>query len=961
MRGLRLFVALTAAAAMMISLPAAASAQGGNAYETAVLGDGAVAFWSLADASGLTAADATGNNDANYRNGPTLGATGLVSFDNAVDFDGTDDHIKVPNSTDINTGGPYDGRTIELWFNADVTFRRQVLFEEGGVTRGLSAYLFKNRVYVNAWNIKNDDVSTPWGPVWLSAPIEADTTYHLAMTIDEASGKLKAYINGSQFGQQSGVGKLFAHSARVGIGAMWDDIRYHDLSVTSNGTRNYFDGVLDNVAVYNTALSQSTIQSHTAIGGGTVGTAPSVTLVAPATETVVGGDSVLIQASATDDVDPTGSLTANFRIDGGAWQNMAFNGGSGKYEGTWDATPYSEGSHAIQVRVFDSHMASKAKGHSVIVDNISAYGDTVIADGAVAYWRLNDSSGTTAVDVVGNLDGTYTGGPALNASGLIPSDSDNAVDFDGQDDFVAIPNDTVLNSGGPYTARSVELWFEADDVNSRQVIFEEGGVTRGLATYVDQGDLYVVGWNTKNDDVTTPWGPEWVSVPVFANTAYHLVLTLDGSGDLVGYLNGLDFGTVSNVGNLFKHNAGVGLGAMDDDVRFHDGSVTNPNQDYFFDGTIDDVAVYNSVLSSSTVGAHTVLGGESVAVAPSVDQIEEPSSIETLAGTVDVFVHASDNADPSGSLVVQWRIDGGSWNATTYNGGTSHYEGSWDTTQVSDGSHTLEVRAIDSDSAVGSDSISVDVDNSSAYSAEVLSDNPVAYWRLGESSGSTAIDETGNNDATYVGGPTLGATSVVPNESDTSVDFDGVDDYVNIATSSDINTGGPYNGRTIELWFDADDITTRQVLFEEGGVTRGLSIYLDQGTLYATAWNTANDGPGTPWGPVTVSTTGHSADIWWQVVVVLDEANDALVLYLDGLEVDSDIAVGELFSHSAKVGLGAMNDDVVFFDGAVTNSGLAYFFNGQLDDVSIYNTALTSTQVGDHFTAGAGGLELEKL
>jgi len=361
---------------MMISLPAAGLAQetafGGNAYESAVIADGAVAYWSLTEASGTTATDTAGTNDANYRGGPTLGATGIVPFDNAVEFDGVDDLVKIPNSNDINTGGPYDARTVELWFNADVTFRRQVLYEEGGGTRGLAMYVLKNRAYVIAWNKKADDPTTPWGAVWLSAPIEAGTDYHLAMTIDNATGKLKGYMNGSPFGQQSGVGKLFAHSARMGIGAMWDDIRYHDKNVVDSKTRNFFDGVIDNVAVYNTALSQSTIATHTIIGGGSVGTAPTVSLVTPAAEAVVSGSSVLIQVSATDELDPTGSLTANFRINGGVWSDMSFNGDSGKYEGTWDASGYADGTHAIQVRVFDSEMASKATGHSVVVDNVGA-------------------------------------------------------------------------------------------------------------------------------------------------------------------------------------------------------------------------------------------------------------------------------------------------------------------------------------------------------------------------------------------------------------------------------------------------------------------------------------------------------------------------------------------------------------------------------------------------------------
>ncbi len=51
---------------------------------------------------------------------------------------------------------------------------------------------------------------------------------------------------------------------------------------------------------------------------------------------------------------------------------------------------------------------------------------------------------------------------------------------------------------------------------------------------------------------------------------------------------------------------------------------------------------------------------------------------------------------------------------------------------------------------------------SSAYSGAVLEKNPVAYWRLGETAGQTAADETGNgHDGTYFGNPTLGQPGAV--------------------------------------------------------------------------------------------------------------------------------------------------------------------------------------------------------
>ena len=331
--------------------------------------------------------------------------------------------------------------------------------------------------------------------------------------------------------------------------------------------------------------------------------------------------------------------------------------------------------------------------------------------------------------------------------------------------------------------------------------------------------------------------------------------------------------------------------------------------------------IYNTALSASTVslprcrrrGHHWC-----TSIAPDRGSIDS----DTVSGNIEILIHSYDDVDADGSLAVQWRLNGGAWMDTTYEPGGEHYEATLDTTQLADGSHSIEVRSIDSHSAAAWEGISVTVNNTSPYAAIVASDGAVAHWRLGEASGTTAGDAVGSNDAAYVGSPTLGVTSLLSAETDTAVDFDGVDDYVNISNSTDINVGGPWSGRTIELWFDADDITTRQVLFEEGGISRGLSIYLDDGTLYATAWNTPNDDATSPWGPVTVSTTNFSADIWWHVVVVMDEANDQLAIYVDGASQDTATGVGNLFQHVAKMGLGAMSDDVVFFDGSVTNPAL---------------------------------------
>jgi hypothetical protein len=63
------------------------------------------------------------------------------------------------------------------------------------------------------------------------------------------------------------------------------------------------------------------------------------------------------------------------------------------------------------------------------------------------------------------------------------------------------------------------------------------------------------------------------------------------------------------------------------------------------------------------------------------------------------------------------------------------------------------------------------------YPDAVLADNPVSYWRLDETSGSTATDSKGANAGTYVNGPTLNQAGALPDTiNNRAVQLDGVND-----------------------------------------------------------------------------------------------------------------------------------------------------------------------------------------
>ncbi|MCP3999122.1 MAG: LamG domain-containing protein, partial [bacterium] len=377
----------------------------------------------------------------------------------------------------------------------------------------------------------------------------------------------------------------------------------------------------------------------------------------------------------------------------------------------------------------------------------AGYGQTVLADGADVYWRLGELSGTTVVDELGGNDAVYGGSPTLGASSVIVS-SDSAVDFDGVDDWIEISNSAEINQGGPYSAKTIELWFNADNVTNRQVLMEQGSVSRGFNIYLDGGKLYAGMYNTADNGGNTPWGPVWLSTGVSLGTDYHVVMVLDGAGDLLSlYVNGALADSGSGVGDLYNHSLSA-IGAQRNWARYHTGAVQGDLN--FFDGTLDEIAVYNSVLSSGTVAAHYAAGTAN-STEPTIS-IESPTEGSSVTDTVTVVVNATDPDDPVGSLDVEVRTDGATWNTATWNGATSRYEYSWDTSLNGDGPATVEARVTDQTptTVVATPrNVTVSTPPAAGYGQTVLADGADVYWRLGELSGTTVVDELGGNDAVY--------------------------------------------------------------------------------------------------------------------------------------------------------------------------------------------------------------------
>lgn len=215
--------------------------------------DAPVAYWRLNDA-GATVVNrgSSAGIDGTYVGAPTQSQSALYTNGGSfsTQFDGTDDGINIPDSVDINNGS-HSQRTIEMVFRADSVAGRQTLYKEGGGSNNFAIYIDNGSLYIYG---RDDD---NWESGVISTPISADTTYHVALVYDQSNSSFTGYLDGNVIGAAASNGLPFpVHGADISIGYSVSNTVYHD---GADSSRNWFDGRISDVAIYNSAISNSRI------------------------------------------------------------------------------------------------------------------------------------------------------------------------------------------------------------------------------------------------------------------------------------------------------------------------------------------------------------------------------------------------------------------------------------------------------------------------------------------------------------------------------------------------------------------------------------------------------------------------------------------------------------------------------------------------------------------------------
>ncbi|WP_374982893.1 DNRLRE domain-containing protein [Streptomyces fradiae] len=250
--------------------------------------------------------------------------------------------------------------------------------------------------------------------------------------------------------------------------------------------------------------------------------------------------------------------------------------------------------------------------------------------------------------------------------------------------------------------------------------------------------------------------------------------------------------------------------------------------------------------------------------------------------------------------------------------------------------HTYRITATDGAGNVSGLSATVSATaavSAQPYASQVVADGATLYWRYDDTvTPYTADTSNGDTSGLQSGGPSQGQPGVVADGSK-SFGFDGTD--AKVYSDRRVTVGDAY---TIETWFKTTTSRGGKLIGFGNNTTRNSGRYdkhiymnnwgqlyygaYDGGTRYLSTWNRYNDGK---WHHV-VGTQGPSG----------------MTLYVDGQRVGGNSYSG----HERYAGYWHIGGDAV---GNWPSRPSSNYFAGQLDETAVYPTALTATQVANHY------------
>ena len=623
----------------------------------------------------------------------------------------------------------------------------------------------------------------------------------------------------------------------------------------------------------------------------------------------------------------------------------------------------------------------------------------------VAQWDMDEGSGSVINDKSGNgNDGTL-----VNGTTWAQGKHGTALSFDGVDDYVSVPNSSDLDITADESF-SYSLWLKTTSTGCSSCHFLIKYSPDGYSLHFNGGGIRAL-VNDSDEQILSPsyqindgnW--HYVEV-VFDRSTDYMSLYVDGIArsqtniETIGslsnlqplslmrytttYVNGqidevkiydyarteeeirLDYnaGLATHLGPSGKTCSEDPAGCMDFGLAGHwdmdegSGSILNDKS-----GNNNSCSLVNGpVWSKGKTGSALYFDGEN----DYADCNTAANDISSVTGTVELWAkadsgggfpfHSNANTrtyiyrgvsgfsvskgDPMVSInfpntpIGEWHHLVLTWDAGVFWG---YQDGVLiDSKNFSSSSVASTVRIGQHGSGGKNNSFDGDIDDVRIYNRALSEEEvryhynqgkPVGYWAFDEGEGTRAFDVSGNNNTgVLTNGPTW-----VEGKRGSALSFDGVDDYVGCGTDSSLNITGAV---TVGAWVNpADDTNNRTILAKEHYDNK-LGYLLHQKAGVSWMFRLYD---GTSQYEVT-KTKSVDLNEWQYIVGTYDGMT--MKLYKNGVKIASSGVVPSLIATTGEpLWIGS-------------RSTAFQFFNGQIDEVKVYNYARTAEQIMQDYNAG---------
>ncbi|MEF8874181.1 MAG: LamG-like jellyroll fold domain-containing protein [Candidatus Thermoplasmatota archaeon] len=222
-------------------------------------------------------------------------------------------------------------------------------------------------------------------------------------------------------------------------------------------------------------------------------------------------------------------------------------------------------------------------------ENSSSYQPSSL--GMVSYWKLDKNNGTTIKDSRGQNHGRTWGDPKR-----VEGKVGNALEFDGDEDFAEIADDPSLDTE-LNESFTLEFWVKRDSIVGSDwdgIIEKPDDNNRSYGVFFNNNDNNIysaIGDYDNGESVTVvPSG----GVDFTFDTWHHVALRYNGTSDKADFfMDGDHKGTENHPKGVFDSSGKLNIGR---------GSYLGTTE--YFDGIVDEIALYNKSLSNTTVHNH---------------------------------------------------------------------------------------------------------------------------------------------------------------------------------------------------------------------------------------------------------------------------------------------------------------------------------------------------------------------